>query len=47
MENNNEEKKYISKVRLTDNSEYNLKDTLLRHQINVLLGIEEPDERDE
>lgn len=41
----------ISKIKIEDNKSdssqvYNVKDELLRHQINVLLGIEKPDERD-
>lgn len=33
----------ISRVKLQDGSEYSLKDAELRHIINVLLGVEEPD----
>lgn len=36
----------ISKLKLPDGSEHNIKDEYLRHMIMVLLGIEEPDERD-
>lgn len=36
----------VSKIKLPDGSEYNIKDEYLRHVINVLLGLEEPDERD-
>ena len=36
----------ISKIKLSDGSIYDIKDEYLRHVINVLLGIEEPDERD-
>lgn len=35
----------ISRIRLPNEEEYDIKDALLRHQINVLLGIEPPDER--
>ena len=34
------------KIKLPDGSIYDIKDEYLRHVINVLLGIEEPDERD-
>ena len=36
----------ISKVQLPNQETYQIKDEYLRHVINVLLGIEEPDERD-
>lgn len=36
----------VSKIKLSDGSEYNIKDEYLRHVIMVLLGLEEPDERD-
>ena len=36
----------ISKVQLPNGENYQIKDEYLRHVINVLLGIEEPDERD-
>lgn len=36
----------ISKIKLPDGSIYEIKDEYLRHTIMVLLGIEEPDERD-
>ena len=39
--------KLISKIQLPDGSSYEIKDEYLRHVINVLLGIEEPDERDQ
>lgn len=38
--------KLISKIQLPDGSIYDIKDEYLRHVINVLLGIEEPDEMD-
>lgn len=37
----------ISKIKLQDNSVYNLKDQELRHMINVLLGIEPSDDKTE
>ena len=40
------EEKSISRIKLQNNEVYDIKDALLRHQINVLLGIEQPDERD-
>ena len=36
----------IFKIKLPDGSIYEIKDEYLRHVIMVLLGIEEPDERD-
>ena len=36
----------ISRIKLPDDSQFELKDEYLRHMMNVLLGIEEPDERD-
>lgn len=36
----------ISKIELPDGSQYNIKDAYLIHVINILLGIEEPDEKD-
>nr|DAJ17789.1 MAG TPA: hypothetical protein [Siphoviridae sp. ctngg6] len=36
----------ISKIELPDGSKFDIKDAYLTHVINVLLGIEEPDERD-
>jgi hypothetical protein len=36
----------ISKIELPDGSQYNIKDAYLTHVINILLGIEEPDEKD-
>lgn len=36
----------ISKIKLPDGSIYEIKDEYLRHAIMVLLGIEEPDEKD-
>lgn len=36
----------ISKIKLPDGSIYDIKDSYLTHIINVLLGLEEPDERD-
>lgn len=30
----------ISKIKMPDDSEYNIKDSELRHMMNVLLGIE-------
>lgn len=36
----------ISKIELPDGSQFDIKDEYLRHVIMVLLGIEEPDERD-
>nr|DAE27332.1 MAG TPA: hypothetical protein [virus sp. ct8MV80]DAG36110.1 MAG TPA: hypothetical protein [Caudoviricetes sp.]DAW91603.1 MAG TPA: hypothetical protein [Bacteriophage sp.] len=36
----------ISKVQLPNREVYQIKDEYFRHMINVLLGIEEPDERD-
>lgn len=36
----------ISKIKIPDGSVYEIKDEYLRHVIMVLLGLEEPDERD-
>ena len=36
----------ISKIELPDGVQYNIKDAYITYVINVLLGIEEPDERD-
>lgn len=36
----------ISKIELPDGVQYNIKDAYLTHVINILLGIEEPDEKD-
>lgn len=36
----------ISKIKLPNGSIYEIKDEYLRHVIMVLLGLEEPDERD-
>lgn len=36
----------ISRIKLPDDSQFDIKDEYLRHMMNVLLGIEEPDERD-
>ena len=36
----------ISKIELPDGSQFDIKDVYLIHVINVLLGVEEPDERD-
>ena len=36
----------ISKIKLPDGSIYEIKDEYSRHAIMVLLGLEEPDERD-
>ena len=36
----------ISKIELPDGSQFDIKDVYLTHVINVLLGLEEPDERD-
>ena len=36
----------ISKIELPDASQFDIKDVYLTHVINVLLGVEEPDERD-
>lgn len=36
----------ISKIKLPDGSIYEIKDEYLRYTIMVLLGLEEPDERD-
>lgn len=36
----------ISKIELLDGSQFDIKDSYLTHVINVLLGLEEPDERD-
>ena len=36
----------ISKIELPGGSQFDIKDAHLTHVINVLLGIEEPDERD-
>ena len=46
MNNSQNSEKCISKIKLSDGEICNIKDELLRHQINVLLGIEQPDERD-
>jgi len=36
----------VSKIQLANGEQYSIKDALFRHQFNVLLGIEPPDERD-
>lgn len=36
----------ISKIELPDGSRFDIKDEYLRHAIMVLLGLEEPNERD-
>lgn len=40
-----EEKKEVSKVKVGD-QKFNLKDELLRYQIKVLLGLEQPTEEE-
>lgn len=36
----------ISKIELPDGSQFDIKDAYLTRVVNVLLGLEEPDERD-